>query len=113
MLPFVVLNNSMSIQKPLQTFTAIAAVIAIIITCYDWVASKEYVSETTEEVVDPISKDVKRLLAMNLGQQIGELRRYNCNNPNDQQFVAMLNEKKHEYKELTGREFLEAPCANL
>jgi archaellin len=103
----------MSIQKPIQTFTAIAAAVTIIIACYDWVASKEYVSETTQEVANPISKDVKRLLAMNIAQQIGELRRYNCNNPNDSQFVSMLNEKKLEYKELTGRDFLEAPCSNL
>jgi hypothetical protein len=103
----------MSIQKPLQTFTAIAAAIAVIIAYYDWVASKDYVAETTQEVTDPISKDVKRILAMGLADQISSLHRYNCNNPNDTQFVAMLDEKKLEYRELTGRDFIEAPCNKL
>ena len=99
----------MSIQKPLQTFTAIAAAIAIIFAAYEWVASKQYVTQAT----DPISKDVKQILAIGIADQISTLHRYNCNNPDDEQFVSLLREKKLKFAELTGREYMEVPCDRL
>jgi len=99
----------MHIQDGLKLFSAIAGAIAIVLVTYDWVASKDYVAESTA----PIAADVKQILAMGIADQISTLHRYNCNNPEDTKFVALLREKKMEFAKLTGREYMEAPCDRL
>jgi len=99
----------MQLQESLKLFSAIAAAEAIILTVHDWVASKQYVTESTQ----PIAEDVKQILAIGIADQISTLIRYNCNNPDDTKFVPLLREKKLEYAQLTGREFMEAPCDRL
>lgn len=100
---------NINLQKSLQTFAAIAGAISIIIVAYEWVASKQYVQQAT----DPISKDVKQILAIGIADQISTLHRYNCNNPDDDQFVSLMREKKLKFAELTGREYMEVPCDKL
>ena len=99
----------MNIQKPLQTFTAIAAAISVIIVAYDWVASKQYVEKTTA----PISEDVKKILAIGIADQISTLSRYICSNPEVRRFVGLMREKKLEFAQLTGREYIEVSCDQL
>lgn len=99
----------MQVQDALKLFSAVAAAVAIILTVYNWVASKEYVAASTA----PIAEDVKQILAIGIADQISTLIKYNCNNPDDNKFIPLLREKKLEYAQLTGREFMEAPCDRL
>lgn len=99
----------MTLQESLKLFSAVAAAVAIILAVYNWVASKEYVEASTQ----PIAEDVRLILAIGIADQISTLIRYNCNNPDDTRFIPLLREKKLEYAQLTGREFMEAPCDRL